>query len=280
MAPAISKYLRLLPSWLDILAIAQLNRWHQINLDLEPILSIQRGCSIVLQAEDGELSGLPAPEGSTMMNFGSYVATTNEARPLLVETSGTARYRFTAPVAGDYLVTAMVRAMDGSSNSLWIDIDQDPVAPHTTWHITQYTTGFESRTASWQGTGTFDNPAIVPKAWRLDKGSHQLRLVARERLCEIDYLILTLATGQPYSTLSWSAHCSDYRLQSAPALLGPWTLSSMEIAQTSGRLTAQTAASGNKSFYRLVRPPTPQLRLASPSKLPESPDIFFCGSCQ
>lgn len=208
---------RRLPSYADILCVAQFAGWRKLNLDLRPTLKIERtrteAPAIVLEAESGELGGFDPPEGSQMFNHGTHIGTTNQATPLLVETSGFARYGFSVPADGYYRLTAMVRALDQSSNSVWLDIDREPVAPFTAWHITNETVGFERRAVTWQGDGTYDNPAIVPKTWFLTRGEHVLYVRAREHGCEIDsFSIRQEKGGDDRITVSWSAHCQDWQL--------------------------------------------------------------------
>src|SRR5262249_30069522 len=90
------------------------------------------------------------------------------------------------------------------------------------------TTGFEWRTSSWQGNGDFAHPEIVPKAWTLEAGPHQLFLLGRERGCEILSLSIVRADGRPspdtdFVALDWTAHFKGFEVQTSPTVAGPWT---------------------------------------------------------
>jgi hypothetical protein len=104
-------------------------------------------------------------------------------------TGGRATYTFSVPQAGDYTVIGIVNAPDDASNSFYVNIDAEPQDPTSIWHI-PLTTGFESRTVSWQGTGTWDQPALVPKHFNLTPGQHQLIIVGREAGTMLDRLMI------------------------------------------------------------------------------------------
>lgn len=107
-----------------------------------------------------------------------------------VSQGGRALYPFNLSQAGDYVVQATVSAPHGGANSFFVNIDAEPVAPDMIWDI-PLTSGFESRTASWRGNGTFDQNQYVPKVFTLDAGPHQLILRGREAYSRL--LDLTVA---------------------------------------------------------------------------------------
>lgn len=94
---------------------------------------------------------------------------------------GQFRIGFTATATGSYTVSAMVNAPDSAHNSFYIGIDTFPTEPANVWDVILFTTGYQSRTASWRGTGTFDNPQFSPKTWSLTAGqTYQLIICGRE----------------------------------------------------------------------------------------------------
>jgi hypothetical protein len=97
-----------------------------------------------------------------------------------VAQGGRAIYTFDLETAGNYKVQANVTAESESQNSFWITIDTDAVDPANIWDVYPHTVGFETRVASWRGSGTFDANEYVPKVWGLAAGQHQLTIIGRE----------------------------------------------------------------------------------------------------
>jgi hypothetical protein len=94
--------------------------------------------------------------------------------------SGRAAYNFTITTAGNYVIQAMVDAPHSGANSFFLNIDAEPLDPSMISDITSFTSGFELRTLSWRGNGTFDNNQFVPKVFSLTPGTHQLIIRGRE----------------------------------------------------------------------------------------------------
>ncbi|NNM29989.1 MAG: hypothetical protein HKO57_10725, partial [Akkermansiaceae bacterium] len=92
---------------------------------------------------------------------------------------GRASYYFDVTVAGEYAVVAEVDAPDASANSFFVNVGAEPFIPDAMWHI-PVTTGYEVRPASWQGSGTFDNPEFVPRYFNLGVGQHEVVIRGRE----------------------------------------------------------------------------------------------------
>lgn len=109
---------------------------------------------------------------------------------LIVSQGGRARYNFNVSQAGNYLVQATVNAPHGGANSFFLNMDAEPLAPDMIWDIPP-TSGFESRTASWRGNGTFDQNQFVPKVFALGPGPHQLILRGREAFALLLDLTIT-----------------------------------------------------------------------------------------
>jgi hypothetical protein len=210
--------------------------------------------SITIEAESGLLGGFEPPAGSMMRSYVTgTISVTNESRPLLVETSGSATYQFLAPTDGDYVMSAIVRALDGSSNSVWLNIDSAPLDPQHVWHITNYTADFELRTVTHQGEGTFDNPAIVPKVWHLNAGQHTLYVVARERSCEIDKWIITrLGQAPAQIKLEWFSIIPGFELEERAG--ESWSPCPAQVVSDKGRMSAVMDSGGGQKFFRLRGP--------------------------
>ena len=116
---------------------------------------------------------------------------------------GRATYNFVLTNAGNYVVQALVDAPNNGANSLFLNVDAEPLDPSMVWQI-PITTGFENRVVSWQGAGTFDNPQFVPKIFNLTAGPHQLILRGREADTRVDRLVV-LALPQPPRNLRVSS---------------------------------------------------------------------------
>jgi hypothetical protein len=114
---------------------------------------------------------------------GTYISQAVEVTsPLL---GGRSAYDFVITNGGDYVVQALLNAPSDAANSLWFNIDSEPQDPGMIWDV-PVTTGFQQQTASWRGTGTFDNDQYVPKTFTLAAGAHELIIRGREANVQID----------------------------------------------------------------------------------------------
>lgn len=123
--------------------------------------------------------------------------TVNAASP---SQGGLATYTFSVPTAGDYVINAVVNAPDTNTNSFYVNIDTDPAndtnaEPYEVWDILPYTVGFEQRTVSWRGNGTFDADQFVPKVFTLSAGTHTLYIRGREPNTQLDNIAIVAYTG-------------------------------------------------------------------------------------
>jgi hypothetical protein len=73
-----------------------------------------------------------------------------------------------------------VNAPSEGANSIFANIDAEPQEPSMISDILPLTSGFEQRTVTWRGNGTFDNNQFVPKVFNLSQGPHQLIIRGRE----------------------------------------------------------------------------------------------------
>ena len=109
---------------------------------------------------------------------------------------GQAVYTFTVPTAGAYTVSASVNAPDSSTKSFWVNIDGLPSDPTMIWDVYPYTSGFETRTVSWRGTGTSTADQFSPQVFNLTAGTHQLIIVGREANVQLGQITI-IPSGTP-----------------------------------------------------------------------------------
>src|SRR5262249_47544894 len=97
--------------------------------------------------------------------------------------SGKAIYRFTIDTSGEYLVKAVVDALDVNSNSLYLNIDTEPDLTMV-WNA-GITIGFEERFVA-RGDET------SPRFFTLTAGEHELIIRGRDANLRIDRIGLEL----------------------------------------------------------------------------------------
>jgi hypothetical protein len=96
-----------------------------------------------------------------------------------VADGGHAIYDFHIANAGNYIITASVKAPDPAANSFYLNVDREPTDPTMIWDI-PVGSGFTNRTVSWRGSGTPVADQYVPKVFSLTAGSHELVVIGRE----------------------------------------------------------------------------------------------------
>jgi hypothetical protein len=121
----------------------------------------------------GQYASLTAP----MVLSGGYISQATQTT--VVASGGHAVYNFTLTNAGNYVIQALVNAPSDSANSMFVNIDGEPVTPTMIWDIPM-TSGFQQRIVSWRGTGTDTNNQFVPEVFSLGAGTHQAVFVGRE----------------------------------------------------------------------------------------------------
>jgi len=139
--------------------------------------------SLTMQAEEGTIT---AP----FTIKGTYISQSIET--VDPAAAGRAVYPFKVPKAGRYIVVMKLNAPSTSSNSLFVNIDGEPVSPTAIWDI-PVTSGFEDRVVSWRGNGTVDANQFVPMVFELAAGNHTLVLLGREKDVQIDSIQVNLA---------------------------------------------------------------------------------------
>jgi hypothetical protein len=120
-----------------------------------------------------------------------------------VTNGGLAVYTFNITNGGNYIVSASVNAPSASSKSFWVNMDSMPTDPTMVWDVYPYTSGFETRTVSWRGTGTPTSDQYNPETFNLTPGVHQLIVVGREagvQLSTITIVPASQATQPPPPT--------------------------------------------------------------------------------
>ncbi len=180
-----------------------------------------------------------------------------------ITASGEATYTFNIVNAGNYVVSAVVKAPNDGQNSLFVNIDAEPTDPLMIWDI-PVGAGFINRTVSWRGNGSWlpETAQYNPKVFALSAGTHQLIIRGREAdttLASISItptppklqirtrpggsIVLSL-TGQPNQTYSVMGSL-DLK---AWTFVGTATLNS----NGSGQYTDLAANSRRTWFYRLL----------------------------
>jgi len=111
---------------------------------------------------------------------------------------GKASYIFNIDSTGDYKINTIVNAKDLSSNSFFINIDEEPTT-YMIWDI-PITDGFEERTVSWRGSGTYEDNEFDPKIFTLSSGEHELIIWGREAYTLLDNISLELVSEESTPT--------------------------------------------------------------------------------
>jgi hypothetical protein len=114
-----------------------------------------------------------------------------------IASGGQASYYFSVPTAGNYVIAASVNAPDASSKSFWVNIDTLPSDPTMIWDVYPYTSGFETRTVSWRGTGGATNDEFNPKVFNLSAGIHELIVVGREANVQLGQITISSYDAPP-----------------------------------------------------------------------------------
>lgn len=127
-----------------------------------------------IEAESGTLT---APMTTTMFFGGTAIwVPTNTPPP-----GGSARYTFSTPQPGHYIMWGREYAPTSSSNAFYVGVD----GATTTW-TTQVGTGFV-----WDRI----NNSVSESVWSLDPGSHRLVITRREAGNQLDRMLVTNDVG-------------------------------------------------------------------------------------
>ncbi|MHA3774164.1 fibronectin type III domain-containing protein [Verrucomicrobiota bacterium sgz303538] len=210
--------------------------------------------NLTSEAEAGTLSG---PFVSSNGAISQSVTTTD------VASSGRAAYTVNVPEAGQYSVVVSLSAPNTASNSLFFNIDAEPVDPTMIWDIPVTTSAFENRTGAWRGTGTVDQAEFTPKYFDLTAGTHQLIIRGREAGVKIDKVSLVKkAVAIPVIEAE------------SGTISSPFVVSSGTVSQSQLTTTVSTAG---RASYKINVPEAGQyavvVTLAAPSAASNS--LFF-----
>jgi len=110
--------------------------------------------------------------------------------------AGRAVYGFTVPVAGDYVISAMVNASSDAANSVYVNVDAEPVDPLMIWDI-PVVNGFVSQTVAWRGNGSSGTSEFSPKVFTLSGGVHKLVICGREGNTALSQITVTAVETAP-----------------------------------------------------------------------------------
>lgn len=122
---------------------------------------------------------IPATSGAVTSPFISSSNYIYQPTETTLANSGRAAYSFNIATGGTYVIQTIVSAPNDGANSFFVNIDAEPQDPYMIWDI-PLTLGFEQRTISWRGNGTFNASEFVPKVFNLTSGPHQLIIRGRE----------------------------------------------------------------------------------------------------
>jgi hypothetical protein len=122
---------------------------------------------------------------------GGVVSQPDDSGTTTPTSGGKAGYVFAVTDAGDYRVKMMVDAPHAGSDSFYVNIDAEPASGnYMTWDIIPLTSGFEERTVSWRGNGTFSAPEFPEKEFTLSAGNHELIVRGREGGTKVDSIVV------------------------------------------------------------------------------------------
>ena len=94
---------------------------------------------------------------------------------------GDLEFRFNAPFTADYEVSALLSCPDGGSNSLYINIDAQPVDPTMIWDVPITSFGLERRTAAWRGERDWNvTSSVLPEDAAFNAGRTSFVIRGRE----------------------------------------------------------------------------------------------------
>jgi hypothetical protein len=176
---------------------------------------------------------------------------------------GRAVYQFTLPASGTYTISALVNAPSTAADSFYVNVDSEPTDPYMIWDVSPLTSGFESRSVSWRGNGTWDANEFAPKVFTLSAGQHSLIVIGREAHAALDRLEMRSVGTAPSpptnlrlvnGILSWSAVIgATYRVEYKTNLSqATWAVRGDVTATTATASFTDIPGPGPRCFYRVV----------------------------
>ena len=144
--------------------------------------SVGTNLSVGVEAPPQSLTNLTFQAGAAVITAPFVYSNACISQPLQTidpTAGGRASFIFTITSAANYVIQVQLNAPGDAANSLFLNIDAEPLSPSMIWDI-PLTSGFEERVLSWRGNGTFDNNQYIPKVFALNKGTHELIIRGRE----------------------------------------------------------------------------------------------------
>lgn len=164
-----------------------------------------------------------AEDGAITVPFYVSGGTVQQGVETSIGASGRASYTFTATNAS-YVVYMLVSAKDTGSDSLFVNIDQEPTDPANLWHI-PLTVGIENRVVAWNGA---TNAAV----FALGAGTHTLVVRGREAGVQFDKItVVPLAVTPPPQQAPLPPTNLRALAMSASRIDVSWTLAAPEIVK-------------------------------------------------
>jgi hypothetical protein len=190
-------------------------------------------------------------------------------------TGGKAVYNFSLATAGDYTVSMLAYAQNTRCNSLYVNIDGEPIDPTMIWDV-PVTKAFTYLPVSWRGTGTESVPQFAPKVFTLSAGPHQLIVRGLDRQTafrEITISPVTAAASAAIAALppadlpslsiepayagviiSWPSSAATWTLEQKEGIDGEWTPVQATPKDDGTQVSVQLSPTSESGFYRLRQP--------------------------
>jgi hypothetical protein len=146
---------------------------------------------IWIEAEDGEIYAPMEVGDDSNASAGGYTVVpdgTGIISDPSSEQAGYAEYNFNAPVAGNYIIWGRVIANDSASDSFFVMMDGGQAL---TWHTKKGETGTWTWDVVSKRNYDDERDASNPLSYRLEAGTHTLRIQQREDGAKIDRILIT-----------------------------------------------------------------------------------------
>jgi hypothetical protein len=111
--------------------------------------------------------------------------------------AGKAVYSFIAPADGRYTIKARVNANTTGANSVFVNVDGEPLDTMNTWDVMPLTAGTQERTVTLRGNGTETVNAVNPWKINLKAGVHTIVIRGREANMGLDSFTISYDSVLP-----------------------------------------------------------------------------------
>jgi hypothetical protein len=247
---------------------------------VESAFSSEASYTVPLPTNSPALPGLTLAVNSGVISAPFVASSGTLSQPVQtgVAEGGQAVYTFNLVKPGNYFVSAMVLAPSEGQNSLYVNIDAEPIDPLMIWDIPVSPT-LTSRLVSWRGNGSGDpaSSQYSPKVFTLSAGTHQLIIRGREPGTTLGavsivaalppQLQIRLGPGRSPILSGTGLGSQTYNILASPDLKS-WAVIGTVTADASGAFafTDPAGASRPKLLYRLqsvvVAAPVLQIHIA------------------